>query len=108
MGRARKNLIISYVNFRKQYNYSFYRSLPSRFISELPKKNCKLVISDEKKIEKQKLLNYSSINFSVGDKVFHSEFGEGQVLGINDNKLQIRFNKSSEIIKIFSDFVKKI
>ena len=106
--RARKNLIISYVNFRKQYNYSFYRSLPSRFISELPKKNCKLVISDEKKIEKQKLLNYSSINFSVGDKVFHSEFGEGQVLGINDNKLQIRFNKSSEIIKIFSDFVKKI
>jgi DNA helicase-2/ATP-dependent DNA helicase PcrA len=106
--RARKNLIISYVNFRKQYNYSFYRSLPSRFISELPKKNCKLVISNEKKIEKQKLLNYSSINFSIGDKIFHSEFGEGQVLGINDNKLQIRFNKSSEIIKIFSDFVKKI
>ena len=74
----------------------------------MPKKNCKLVISDEKKIEKQKLLNYSSINFSIGDKIFHSEFGEGQVLGINDNKLQIRFNKSSEIIKIFSDFVKKI
>ncbi|MAZ07695.1 MAG: DNA helicase II [Rickettsiales bacterium] len=106
--RARKNLIISYVNFRKQYNYSFYRSLPSRFISELPKKNCKIVVSEEKKAEKNKLLNYSNINFSVGDKVLHSEFGEGQILGINDNKLQIRFNNSSEIIKIFSDFVKKI
>ena len=29
--RARKKLTISYVNYRKQYNYSFYRSLPSRF-----------------------------------------------------------------------------
>ena len=106
--RARKNLIISYVNFRKQYNYSFYRSLPSRFISELPKKNCKLLVSEEKKAEKQKLVNYSSIDFSIGDNVFHSEFGKGQVLGINDNKLQIRFESNSEIIKIFSDFVKKI
>tara|TARA_Y100000589_G_scaffold331950_1_gene388110 strand:+ start:1080 stop:3224 length:2145 start_codon:yes stop_codon:yes gene_type:complete len=106
--RARKNLIISYVNFRKQYNYSFYRSLPSRFISELPKKNCKLLVSEEKKAEKQKLVNYSSIDFSIGDNVFHSEFGKGQVLGINDNKLQIRFKSNSEIIKIFSDFVKKI
>ena len=31
--RARKNLYISYVNFRKQYNYSIYRSIPSRFLS---------------------------------------------------------------------------
>ena len=66
------------------------------------------MVSEEKKAEKNKLLNYSNINFSVGDKVLHSEFGEGQILGINDNKLQIRFNNSSEIIKIFSDFVKKI
>tara|TARA_B100000700_G_scaffold228366_1_gene252239 strand:+ start:946 stop:3090 length:2145 start_codon:yes stop_codon:yes gene_type:complete len=106
--RARKNLIISYANFRKQYNYSFYRSLPSRFISELPKKNCKIMVSNEKKLDKQKLLNYSSVDFSIGDKVIHNEFGEGKVLGINENKLQIRFNNSSEIIKIFSDFVKKI
>ena len=37
--RARKNLYISYVNFRKQYNYSIYRSIPSRFLSELPDDN---------------------------------------------------------------------
>ena len=36
--RARKMLFISFVNFRKQYNYNFYRSIPSRFISELQKK----------------------------------------------------------------------
>ena len=40
--RARKYLHISYVNFRKQYNYSIYRSVPSRFLSELPKDNCKI------------------------------------------------------------------
>ena len=33
--RARKELNISYVNYRKQYNYSIYRSIPSRFLSEL-------------------------------------------------------------------------
>ncbi len=66
------------------------------------------MVSNEKKLDKQKLLNYSSVDFSIGDKVIHNEFGEGKVLGINENKLQIRFNNSSEIIKIFSDFVKKI
>ena len=36
--RARKKLNISYVNFRKQYNYSIYRSIPSRFLSDFHKK----------------------------------------------------------------------
>ena len=30
--RARKELNISYVNYRKQYNYRIYRSIPSRFL----------------------------------------------------------------------------
>ena len=51
--RARKKLNISYVNFRKQYNYSIYRSIPSRFLSELPQKNCRL-IQVSKKIEKER------------------------------------------------------
>ena len=41
--RARKKLFISFVNFRKQYNYNLYRSIPSRFVSELPKKSCNLI-----------------------------------------------------------------
>ena len=53
--RARKNLYISYVNFRKQYNYSIYRSIPSRFLSELPEDNCKVFqISTKKKKRKKK------------------------------------------------------
>ena len=107
--RARKRLNISYVNFRKQYNYSIYRSIPSRFLSELPQKNCRL-IQVSKKIEKErkKLKQFSSTVFSIGEKVKHKEFGMGVILGISDNKLQIRFDKSGEVIKIFSDYVSKI
>jgi Superfamily I DNA and RNA helicases len=107
--RARKKLNISYVNFRKQYNYSIYRSIPSRFLSELPQKNCRL-IQVSKKIEKErkKLKKFSSTVFSIGEKVRHKEFGIGIILGISDNKLQIRFDNSGEVIKIFSDYVSKI
>ena len=107
--RAKKKLNISYVNFRKQYNYSVYRSIPSRFLSELPKQNCKL-IQVSKKIEKpkNKLEQFVNEEFRVGDKINHQEFGIGTILGISEKKLQIRFNSSKEVIKIFSDYVKKV
>ena len=107
--RARKNLYISYVNFRKQYNYSIYRSLPSRFLSELPDQSCKILqISAQEKKEKQKLSSLVNTNFSVGDKVLHEHFGKGLVLGISENQLQIRFENDDKIMKIFSDYVQKL
>ncbi len=107
--RARKELYISYVNFRKQYNYNIYRSIPSRFLSELPKKNCQILqICKSSSKEKNKLLQFTSEDFKIGDKVMHKEFGIGTILGISEKKLQIRFDRSKEIIKIFSDFVSKI
>ena len=107
--RARKNLYISYVNFRKQYNYSIYRSLPSRFLSELPDQSCKILqISAQEKKEKQKLSSLVNTNFSVGDKVLHEHFGKGLVLGISENQLQIRFENDDKIIKIFSDYLQKL
>ncbi len=107
--RAKKKLNISYVNYRKQYNYSIYRSIPSRFLSELPQQNCKLVqVSKRLEKPKNKLQQFSNENFNVGDKVSHKEFGIGIVLGVSEKKLQIRFNSSNEVIKIFSDYVVKI
>ena len=107
--RARKKLNISYVNYRKQYNYNIYRSIPSRFLSELPEKNCKLIQVKSKKTEKKKKLSqFINKTFSIGDKVRHDDFGLGTILGVSENKLQIRFDKSKEIIKIFSDYVTKI
>ena len=106
--RARKKLFISFVNFRKQYNYNLYRSIPSRFVSELPKKSCKLVLKKNSTEPKRKYFKIlSNNNFSVGDLVLHSKFGKGKVLGVNGKKLQIKFNDNSEIVNIFSDFVKK-
>ena len=107
--RARKNLYISYVNFRKQYNYSIYRSIPSRFLSELPDKSCKILqISTKEKKEKQKLSSLVNTSFDIGDKVFHEHFGKGLVLGTSENQLQIRFENDDKIIKIFADYVKKL
>ena len=70
--RAKKKLNISFVNFRKQYNYNFYRSIPSRFLSELPKKNCELILN-KTQLEKQKIKieNIQNNKFSVGDS-FHA------------------------------------
>ena len=111
--RARESLSIIYANSRKQYNQTMYRTIPSRFLTELPKNNCELVIQERDYNNK----NYSSNNykktfykneqFSIGDKVLHSEFGKGVVLGVSGERLQIRFNEKNEIIKIFSDFIEK-
>ena len=106
--RARKALFISYVNLRKQYNYSLYRSLPSRFLSELPKNNCQIIKFNEVVKQKIKSIEYSNEKFKVGDSVYHEKFGVGKVLGINNHKLQIRFQHSPEIFKIFDNYVKKL
>ena len=107
--RARRNLYISYVNFRKQYNYSMYRSIPSRFLSELPDENCKVLkISTKEKGDKQKLSSLVNTKFNIGDKVSHDQFGKGLVLGIYDDQLHIRFENDDKITKIFSDYVKKL
>ena len=106
--RARKKLSISFVNFRKQYNYNIYRSIPSRFLSELPKKNCELKLNQHLKEKRTKKIDHIKSNeFAVGTLVKHDDFGEGKVLGINGKKLQVKFKKFEEIMSIFSDFVKK-
>mgnify|MGYP001191152612 CR=1 FL=1 len=106
--RARKALFISYANLRKQYNYSFYRSLPSRFLSELPKDNCQIIPFIEVKQPTSASIDYVSEKFKIGDNVYHEQFGVGKVLGINNQKLQIRFQNKAEIIKIFDNYVKKL
>ena len=107
--RARKSLSIFFANYRRQYNQSVYKTIPSRFLSELPKKNCDLEI---RRIESAKKTNQitsiRSENFQIGEIIFHQEFGKGIILGISDSKLQIRFDKNNNIVKVLSDYVKKI
>ena len=83
--RARKKLTISYVNYRKQYNYSFYRSLPSRFLSELPK-NCELVVSEKMKSLKKNQIIILVVIFQLVIIYFMKSLGKEKVLGINEKK----------------------
>jgi DNA helicase-2/ATP-dependent DNA helicase PcrA len=109
--RAREDLYILYSNARKQFNQSLYRTIPSRFLTELPKNNCEVkVIKDSTYLSKMNLKSnrYEKEGFIIGDKVSHSEFGNGIILGVDNDKLQIRFDKQKGVIKIFSDFIKKI
>ena len=107
--RARKTLNIIYANSRKQYNQTIYRSIPSRFLEELPKENCKLQIESVKVQKKFNTIDYiTSQKFKIGDKVHHDHFGIGVILGINCDKLQVRFQKNTDVIKVLSDFVKKV
>ena len=109
--RARKSLKIFYANTRKQYNHIFYRTIPSRFLEELPNKNCQVIISKDKIFEEKsynKLKVIENSDFNVGDKVNHKDFGYGIVLGVNYKTLQINFEDQNQILKLFSDFVKKI
>ena len=109
--RAREDLYILYSNARKQFNQSLYRTIPSRFLTELPKNNCEVkVIKDSTYLSKMnfKSNRYEKEGFVIGDKVSHSEFGNGIILGVDNDKLQIRFDKQKGVIKIFSDFIKKI
>ena len=108
--RAREILFISYANYRKQYNQSLYRTIPSRFLTELPKKSCEVLAINNNYSHKKinyKDQRYQNEKFNIGDKVFHDEFGQGQILGVNGEKLQIRFENQNNVVNIFSDFIKK-
>ena len=109
MTRAKKKLNILFSNFRKQYNQTIYKTIPSRFLSELPKKSCELRVEKIETTDNSNLIsNIRNPHYNIGDEIFHAQMGKGIVLGINDDKLQIRFEKKKEILKVLSDFVKKI
>ena len=46
-------------------------------------------------------------SFSVGDRVFHQKFGNGNVTGIDGNKLTIQFDKAGEK-RVVDSFVERI
>lgn len=107
--RARYALNIFYANYRKQYNQSVYRTIPSRFLSELPKKSCDLKLRDSVQEKYPRIIeSVKSNKFEIGDTIIHEKLGKGTVLGISNDKIQISFYDSKEVIKVISDYVKKI
>ena len=45
--------------------------------------------------------------FTVGDRVFHQKFGNGNVIGIDGNKLTIAFDKAGEK-RVVDSFVERV
>jgi DNA helicase-2/ATP-dependent DNA helicase PcrA len=106
MTRAKERIFLSYASRRMRYGeYSFQN--PSIFIDEIDKNYIKSSQyqredKESKKLEKQidSGFNYKSkdadgysysqipddeINFKVGDKVLHSQFGVGNITGLSGN-----------------------
>lgn len=85
-----------------------YNPRESSFGSKLAEKNNdKFIIpSSENGFEtgKKKLFNDRGSKFSVGDKIFHADFGYGRIININGHHLQIVFEKSA-IKTLLEDFV---
>jgi DNA helicase-2/ATP-dependent DNA helicase PcrA len=49
----------------------------------------------------------ASSDFSVGDRVFHQKFGNGNVIAVDGNKLTIDFDKAGEK-KVVDSFIRNV
>jgi DNA helicase-2/ATP-dependent DNA helicase PcrA len=45
--------------------------------------------------------------FTIGDRVFHMKFGNGNVVGVDGNKLTIQFDKAGEK-RVVDSFVDRV
>jgi DNA helicase II / ATP-dependent DNA helicase PcrA len=45
--------------------------------------------------------------FSLGDRVFHQKFGNGNVIAIDGNKLTIQFDRAGEK-RVVDSFVERV
>ncbi len=116
--RARQRAIISYAANRRIYA-NWQSSIPSRFIDELPEDAVER--SGSAQIQRERMLAApafgsafplvarrqhtiesweqparpaQSAQFAVGARVFHQKFGAGTVTGVDDDKLDIEFDKA--------------
>lgn len=99
--RAKEKLFLSYAESRMLYGKTI-ASFPSRFIKEIDHKyiydpssvwNKKKVIKNEEPKKKYSIKDYNNDSYALGDKVNHKVFGDGVIVGINDNLLSIAFKE---------------
>jgi len=119
--RARRRAIVSYAANRRIYA-NWQSSIPSRFIEELPEAHVER--SGNAAMDRAGWLNAPSVfsqqfplaarrpkvieaweqparparadAIAVGARVFHQKFGYGTVTGVNDDKLDISFEKAGQ------------
>ncbi len=129
--RARKRAIVSYAANRRLYA-NWQSSIPSRFIEELPEAHIERSGSAAMQRE-ARLISAPSVftggplmarrtqelaawelperpkradAIPVGARVFHQKFGYGQVLAVDDDRLEIAFEKAGQK-RLLDRFVEK-
>ena len=113
--RAKSQAFITHAANRYIYN-QWQSSLPSRFISELPKSH----IEQEGLSGMHPQLSSHQIppkppvyfkprvhSFKIGDRIFHEKFGYGHIIDIDEDRLDIDFEKAG-FKKLMADFVRKV
>jgi DNA helicase-2/ATP-dependent DNA helicase PcrA len=127
--RARKHEIISHAANRRIYG-NWQASIPSRFLDELPASEIKQEGNAAREMRSASVFPSagglygqrprvieaaawevkerptSSAHYAPGDRVFHQKFGYGEVTGVEDDRLDVRFDKAGEK-RLIDRFVEK-
>lgn len=115
--RARKHLFISHAANRRIYN-QYQSSIPSRFLGEIPPDTVEHMDGGPYarrasgpaifQREVESILNTLTPppTFSKGVRVFHQKFGNGVILNVEGDHLQIAF-KHAGVKKILAEYVEK-
>lgn len=121
--RAKNNLYITCANQRYQYG-NIVENSESRFIDELDRRlydnYYEILKAKRKEKEKTKLEELKNkinkdnskdkISWNLGDKINHKAFGDGMIVAINGNKLNVAFASPIGVKTIAANFpgIKKI
>ena len=119
--RAKKRVLISFAANRRIYN-QWQNNLPSRFVDELPPDAVERIAEKglyaggggyQRNAYKPQP-TWESIarkspegGFTVGERVFHTKFGNGLVVEVDGDKLEIAFDKAGTK-KVLDSFVEKV
>ena len=127
--RARRFAVISHAANRRIYG-NWQASIPSRFLDELPASEIKLEGNAAREMRSASVFPSSgglygqrprvieagawevkerpasAARYAKGDRVFHQKFGYGEVTGVEDDRLDVRFDKAGEK-RLIDRFVEK-
>jgi len=127
--RARRFAVISHAANRRIYG-NWQASIPSRFLDELPASEIKLEGNAAREMRSASVFPSSgglygqrprvieagawevkerpasAARYAKGDRVFHQKFGYGEVTGVEDDRLDVRFDKAGDK-RLIDRFVEK-
>jgi DNA helicase-2/ATP-dependent DNA helicase PcrA len=112
--RAKSNLHITKTLSRKIFG-KWQTTIPSRFLAELPESAIKKIEvsynnyseTSYQSYRPKTTYNYANTrNFKIGDRVTHDKFGEGYVLSMSDDQVEVAFDNIG-IKRLLESFVRK-